>query len=319
MAGLLLLYLGLTWIKSMHLFAANRNVYKIRFADVSGLKEGDPVTVFGYHSGNVEHIGLDGVSAIVTINLDRSIEVKADAVAEIRVKELMGGKQVALTPGKVSEPFPAHAFMPGTTSLDFSSAFAKAGEFMDRFDAEEIDTLLRNINRVASSFARLSDEIDSLDTGTIASDVSASAKSLNHLLTSVEQRRMVEKLDESLGKVNQLATRAEETMVSVNKLADRLGEKTLPNAEELIGKVNKMLDDTEGMVKDLKGLLVQMKDKNTIVGQLFYDPAFSQQVDKTLDNLNVTLDHIRTKKIYVTMTLSKGQRLFKEDVEEDRK
>jgi phospholipid/cholesterol/gamma-HCH transport system substrate-binding protein len=310
--GVLLLYFSITWIKSMHLFSANRDRYKVRFSDVTGLKEGDPVVVFGYPSGNVENIGLDGESAVVTITVDRGLVLKSDASAELRVKELMGGKQIALTPGRAATALPKDAFLPGTTTLDFSSAFAKAGEFMDRFDPETIDTLLINISKVAASFADLTDELDTMDVGALADDVSSSARSLNHILADVEQRKMIAKLDESLGKINQLATRADATLGSINTLTDRLSTKTLPDAEKMIGQVSKLLDDSEGMIKDLEGLLKQLQDRNTVAGKLLYDPAMAKDLDFTLDNLNLTLEHIRTKKIFVTMTLSKRQKVFDE-------
>lgn len=312
-AGVLMLYFSITWIKSMHLFAANRDRYKIRFTDVTGLKEGDPVVVFGYPSGNVESIGLDGQSAIVTITVERGIEPKADAKAELQVKELMGGKQISLTLGTAAAAFPKEQFLPGTTTLDFSSAFAKAGEFMDRFDPETIDTLLINISKVAASFADLTDELDTMDVGALADDISGSARTLNHILNDVEQRKMIAKLDQSLGKINQLADHADQTMNSVNRLTDRLADKTLPDAEKMIGQVTKLLDDSEGMVKDLQDLLRQLKDRNTVAGRLLYDPAMAKDLDYTLDNLNLTLDHIRTKKIFVTMTLNKRQKVFDEE------
>lgn len=311
--GVLLLYLSITWIKSMHLFSANRDRYKIRFTDVTGLKEGDPVVVFGYPSGNVESIGLDGESAIVTITVDRGLVLKADASAELRVKELMGGKQIALTPGRAASVLPKEAFMPGTTTLDFSSAFAKAGEFMDRFDPETIDTLLINISKVAVSFADLTEELDTMDVGALADDISGSARSLNHILNDVEQRKMIQKVDESLGKINTLADKADQTMQSVVKLTDRLSDRTLPDAERMIAQVTKLLDDSEGMVKDLQGLLRQLQDRSTVAGRLLYDPAMAKDLDYTLDNLNLTLDHIRTKKIFVTMTLNKRQKVFDEE------
>ena len=111
----------------------------------------------------------------------------------------------------------------------------------------------------------------------------------------------------------ELADRAEKTMVSVDALTAHLQETTLPSADEMLVKVNKLLDDTEGMVTDLKAILQQLQDRNTVAGQMLYDPEMAKQLDKTLDNLNVTLDHIRTKKIYVTMTLTKPQRVFSEE------
>ncbi len=313
LAGMVLLYLSLTWIKSIHIFAVSRNGYQVRFQDVSGLKEGDQVTVFGYPSGNVEAIAIDGSGALVRINLSEDIAVQTDASAVLKVKEIMGGKTIELRPGVSGRNLPREQAIPGTTSLDFSSAFAKTGEFMDKFDVDDIDSLMGDITKLVRTFSKMSDELDTLDTHGMVKDLRESASSLNHILADVERRKLVASIDESLGKVNLLADKAENSLNSITKLTDQISERTLPKADSLMSQVNDMLGNSEGMIDDVKKILKQFQDRSTLAGQLLYDPKFAQQVDGTLKNLDKTLDHIRTKKIYVTMTLSKGQKVFSEE------
>ncbi len=316
LGGLFLLYLVLAWTRSMHFFSANRATYKAVFQDVAGLKTGDPVTVFGLPSGNIEAIDLENNGAVVEFNLDDDIVIGKGAAAEIRVKELMGGKLIALTPGNGAMPLGPEDIIQGTTSLDFSSAFAKAGEFMDKFDVEDIDTLVQNINRIASSFANVAEELDSMDTGQLLEDVNASASSLRGILSDAENRRLIAKVDQSLGKINSLADNADSTLNSFGDLADNINEKTLPTVDKTLEQISGMLEDAEGLVETLKDLTKQMQDQTTLAGRILYDPELSKELDATLKNLNVTLEHVRTKKIHVRMSLSKKQRLFDENVEE---
>lgn len=317
LAGLVILYLALAWVKSIHFFAASSSTYEIVFQDVAGLKEGDQVTVFGYPSGNVESIGLDNRGAMVRINLSEDVKVMTDAKAEIRVKELMGGKLIALTPGLSGSPLPQGQVIEGTTSLDFSSAFAKAGEFLDKFDAEQVDSIISNVNQIASSFARVAEELDNLDTGELLTDVNESADRLNSILTEVEQRQLVKDIDGSLARINLLADNADKTLNSFGELADKVSEKTLPSVDKTLEQITGMLDDAEEMVEVLKDLTKQMQDQNTLAGKILYDPELAQDFDYTLDNLNTTLDHLRTKKIHVRMSLNKKQRKFEELVDEE--
>lgn len=314
-AGILMIYVILTWVKSMHLFAASRNNYTLRFDDVTGLKEGDPVNVFGYPSGNVESISLDQTGAIVRINLNQDIEVRSDATAEIRVKELMGGKMIELTPGQAGKKVGADDAIKGRISLDFSSAFAKAGEFLDLFDPQQIDDLMDDISTVADAFARFSKEIDSMDTGGMLHNVESSMQSLDNILSSVEQRRLVEDLDASLANVNQLAGKAETTLDAVTSLTNKVSDKTLPEMDKLVAQALKMLTESEDMITTLRDLMKQMQNQSTVAGKFLYDPEFANEMDHTIDNLNTTLDHIRTKKIYVVLSLGKKQKKFEEAVE----
>jgi phospholipid/cholesterol/gamma-HCH transport system substrate-binding protein len=312
-AGIVLLYLALTWIKSTQLFAVSRSGYDILFQDVSGLKEGDQVTVFGYPSGNVESIKIEGNGARVHVTLSEDIAVQTDASAILKVKEIMGGKTIEITPGHSGRKLSPEQAIPGSTSLDFSSAFAKTGEFLDKFDVNDIDSLMTDITKLVRTFSKMSEELDTLDTHGMVKDLRESASSLNHILADVERRKLVASIDESLSKVDHLAEQAESSLTSITKLTDHIGDKTLPKADSMMAKVNDMLGDSEGMIADVKKILKQFQDRSTLAGQLLYDPAFAQQVDGTLKNLDKTLDHIRTKKIFVTMTLSKGQRVFSEE------
>ncbi len=312
-AGVVSLYLAVTWVKSTHLFTVSRSGYEIRFQDVSGLKEGDPVTVFGYPSGNVEAIKIDGSGAIVTINLSEDVAVQTDASAVLKVKEIMGGKTVELRPGVSGRKLPQDQVIPGSTSLDISSAFIKTGEFMDKLDVNQIDSMMQDITKLIKTFGNIGDELDTLDTHGLVKDLRESASSLNHILADVERRRLVASIDESLGKVNLLADKAETSLNSITTLTDHINAQTLPKADSMMAQVSDMLGNSEGMIGDVKKILKQFQDRSTLAGQLLYDPAFAKQVDGTLKNLDKTLDHIRTKKIYVTMTLSKGQKVFTEE------
>jgi phospholipid/cholesterol/gamma-HCH transport system substrate-binding protein len=310
--GIVLLYVCVTWVKSLHLFAVNRSQVQIRFDDLAGLKEGDPVAVFGYPCGNVERIELSRTGAIVTVSIDNKVQLYSDATADIRVKELMGSKQVWIVPGNASELL-GDKIIKGSTSLDFASAMSKAGEFMARFEAHEIDSFLRNISSVAAVVARLGDEMDSVDTGVLFSNMESASGSLRQILDDAEKRGLVASLDQTLSQVDGLAQQAGNTMKNVDSLTRRLQNSTLPVTESALTQVNRMLVDSEAMVNDLQGLIKQLKDPNTVAGKLLQDPEMYRQLDETLDNLNLTLEHIRTKKIFVTMTLSKQQKVFSEE------
>lgn len=315
LAGLVLLYLAIAWTKSLHFFAANRNNFEIVFQDVAGLKEGDPVTVFGYPSGNVEGIRLENTGAIVTINLRDDVVVKKDAQAEIRVKELMGGKLIALTPGLATANLASGERINGSTSLDFSSAFAKAGEFLDKFDADKVDDIVNNVSRIAESFAKVAEEIDSMDTGALLEDVNQSADRLNGILAQVEQKQLVADIDNSLARINELADNADRTLNSFGDLADKVSDKTLPSVDQTLEQMNTLLKEADEMVDVLSDLTKQMKNQSTLAGKILYDEEMALKFDDALFNLIKTMEHVRTKKIHVSMAIGKKQKIYPEDVE----
>lgn len=304
-ASLLAIYLLLTWVRSTHLFATNRNTFEIEFTDVNGVKAGDPVTIFGHPSGNVTGIRLGENGAIVTIGLDRNVVLHQDVRAEILVKELMGGKLIEIKPGRKGPPLADGSRFLGETSLDFSTAFSRFGNFLDRIGEERIDSLITNINNLASIYASIGRQIDNQDIGGLFKDLSNGAGSLNRMLAQMEQRHLVSKIDSAMAQLTKLGKKADQALSSVTALSDKVQASTLPKADHLMDELLVTLDQTEEVITGVRDLLTQLKDTRTTAGRLIYDPELNKELDFTIDNFNKTLDHLRTKKVMITFTLSK--------------
>jgi phospholipid/cholesterol/gamma-HCH transport system substrate-binding protein len=302
-----------TWVKSAHFFSASSANYSIRFNDVNGLKAGDMVTVFGYPSGKVEEIRLTPTGAVADISLNDEVQLHQDVRAEIMVKELMGGKQIEIKPGVAGSVLPPGSLFDGTTSLDFSSAFDRMGEFMEAFDPVQMDSLLTNLTKASKSMALIGGRMEDEDLDGTFRDLSESARHLNVILAQVESRHLVARLDTAFDKLGNLAEKGEETMTSVNGLSGRLQSTTLPEAEALMKQVSGMLTETEATMADARDLLQQMKNKQTIAGKLLYDEETTKDFDLLIDNLNETLEFLRTKKVHVAMSLRNKQREFGEE------
>lgn len=311
-AGVLAAYLALAWVKSIHLFAASRDTYTIQFDHVAGLMEGDPVMVLGYPAGNVTSIGLKNGRMEVSISMKPEIELRSDALAEIQIKELMGGKKVEITPGSQGSVLRPGDAIQGKTSLDFSTAFSRFGGYFESFDPARIDSLFSNLERVTASFADLGQEIQKMETTDLFADLRESVGHLNHMIGKADRADIVGKLDKAFGTLDHMATRADEAMGTVTALSEKLQGKTLPGADSLMAQVGDALNSVEGMMGDFRTILTSLKGDETAAGKFINDPKFAQQLQETVENLDKTLTHIRTKKIFVTMTLSKKQRLFDE-------
>ncbi|MEV6558730.1 MCE family protein [Nocardia sp. NPDC051756] len=68
--------------------------FRARFTDVSGLKTGDDVRVFGVQVGKVTAIDLDGATAVVRFSLQRDRPVYDTSVLAIRYQSLTGQRYV---------------------------------------------------------------------------------------------------------------------------------------------------------------------------------------------------------------------------------
>jgi phospholipid/cholesterol/gamma-HCH transport system substrate-binding protein len=109
------------------------------FADVGGLKEGDPVRVSGVKKGSVLQVRLQRLGkVIVTLSLDPEVRPHADARATVASADFLGAKFVDYNPGVKDELLPAIHPIPGVVDAGIADAAGKA--------ATNANALLENLN-----------------------------------------------------------------------------------------------------------------------------------------------------------------------------
>ena len=83
------------------------NTYTLyaKFNKVTGLRVGNPVTMFGLNIGRVESFKLDQKDQMVLVDfkIDNGIEIYDDAIASIKTEGLIGDKFVSIDPGGSGE------------------------------------------------------------------------------------------------------------------------------------------------------------------------------------------------------------------------
>jgi phospholipid/cholesterol/gamma-HCH transport system substrate-binding protein len=72
-----------------------------RFTNVSGLRPGAAVTMYGLPVGKVGQMRIDPArqQAVVELRIDRGVEIFDDAIASIKTEGLIGDKFVSIDPG----------------------------------------------------------------------------------------------------------------------------------------------------------------------------------------------------------------------------
>jgi phospholipid/cholesterol/gamma-HCH transport system substrate-binding protein len=99
-----------------------------RFTNANGLKAGSTVAIAGVPVGVVKKIALkpDDMSALVTFEVDSSLQLDDDTVAAIHSAGLLGEKFVALKPGASGTALKAGAVIVDTQStVDLEDLIAK--------------------------------------------------------------------------------------------------------------------------------------------------------------------------------------------------
>lgn len=118
---ILIFVLGQMW---MMRFNVGKEGYYIDifFNDVSGLKQGDPVRVYGIKKGKVVDMTMRRDGVIVKIWLQRDIQLKEDAEVSIQdVAMISGTKTVVINPGISEQPMDTSRVIRGQPNLGLST------------------------------------------------------------------------------------------------------------------------------------------------------------------------------------------------------
>jgi len=312
LVAILLFYLGLAWVNNAGFWQDKQTIYIISFEEVDGLLIGDPVDIRGYVSGKVTAIKPGMEQVWVEISMNEELELKSEAAAEIRVKEILGGKQIAILPSTQGQLLQPGDTLQGKSSLDFSSAFSTVGKVVEDIDGELIRSFLTRFDTLTTQFGRFANAIDPQKVSQITDNLLFTTHELRNSLSDVNSRQMISKLDSALHQFSALGITANASLVQINTLTKNISSSTLPKADSSLEKIYRLLDHTDEVLTAASDLLDQAQNPQTAVGYLLKDPDGAQLLDSTLINLNRTLDHLRTKKVHVAMSLSHKKRTFKE-------
>jgi phospholipid/cholesterol/gamma-HCH transport system substrate-binding protein len=86
---------------NVNLVGDNTNTFYAPFSTVSGLRVGNAVEMLGMEIGRVAAFRMDQdkLQAIVTLKVDKQVEVYDDAIASIKTAGLIGDKYINIDPG----------------------------------------------------------------------------------------------------------------------------------------------------------------------------------------------------------------------------
>ena len=81
---------------------SKRQQYQLQaeFGNIAGLRQGAVVEIAGVGVGRVGAIGLsDRQRALVTMYIDRSVELSEDSIASVKTQGIIGEKYITISPG----------------------------------------------------------------------------------------------------------------------------------------------------------------------------------------------------------------------------
>lgn len=305
LAGIVLFYLGIVWAQRSSLFAPEQKSYQVLFDNVNGLLIGDPVTVRGFVSGRVLDIVPDIEAVTVTISMDDRIELRRDARAEILIKELMGGKQVAIHPGLSEEVLPPGSSLPGLASLDFSSSFSEFGAVIEEVNVDQVNHLLARLDTFAGSLNDMANAMPAEKLQTMVNRFERMSIQMEEGLQEVQEGDWLNKLDKMLLRAEKTLGRTDSALGNILTLSEGWEKEDMESIQAILSQAESSITEVNQMIGRVDQILDTLVSEESLAGQILTQKSFRIRIDSTITKLDRALEQIYEKRVIVGLKRKK--------------
>ncbi|RNI25935.1 MlaD family protein [Rufibacter latericius] len=276
LVSLAALYVGFLFLKGSNILSSTRTYYVV-YDQVEGLAVSNPVLINGFRVGLVKNMVLDqkkGNKILVTLDIEKDIDVGDSTVAMLVSSDLLGSKAVELYMGRNRSryeggeyliPFVKRSItdmlsqraMPVLGTVD--TTLQRLNAFLDKDAKQSIQSILLNaqatsetlravalanqgnINEITSNLARLTSSLR----GTEAK-FSQLASNLNTLTDTID----VNSMNSAIRGLDSTIAQAQQTMSKINQANGSLGK--LMNDDSLYRNLNGSTESLNALLMDLK-------------------------------------------------------------------
>jgi phospholipid/cholesterol/gamma-HCH transport system substrate-binding protein len=271
--SLMMILYGIAFLKDLK-FGLETNDLSIYFADVNGLKEGDPVSVNGVTKGKINKIELTtGDSVKVDFSLSSDVVLKKDYNITVAMIELMSGKQVYIKPGILKEEADITKPLIGAKSTDIVALISTMNEV-----AQDVKLITRGLDTAMGKMTASLDNINSIvgDDG-LKSNIRGAASNFN-----LASRNLNLMLSDTRSSINSLTSR----LNSIAENVDNTVTDTKPEIKETMQDIRLLTARLDSLTINLNSLVVGVKDSNSTVGKLLTEDEVYNNINKALLNIN---------------------------------
>ena len=267
--GILIMYLGINFLKGMNLFSTN-NAYYMTFDDIQGLGASTPIYADGYKVGIVDGLEYDykeNGPIKVKVDIIKDLRIPQGSKAEI-VKDLMGNLQVNLllanNPRERVEP---GGIIPGAVNGGMMDKAANLVPVVEKM-LPKLDSILTSVNALLADPA-LAASLHNVET--ITSNLTVSTRELNTLMAGLNKQvpGMIGKANGVLDNTNRLTAnlasldvqgtlnKVNQTLESAHQFTEKLNSNQgslglLMNDTKLYDNLKSTMSHADSLVIDLK-------------------------------------------------------------------
>jgi len=283
--AVVLLGWGLVWIQGYR-YGQEVAEYRVYFENVGALAAGDPVAVNGVTKGKVTDLALSEGQVLVTFELDRAINLRADAQFTVKNIGLMGERYIEIYPGRADLAFDAERPAQGQFDTGIPEVMGMMGQMIS--EVRELVRFLSTTMEGAPVAFRRADStvLDLRETARILADL----------------------LRENRSRIEQAAVDLEASARTVRRTVDRKApevDSSLARMAEATERIFTAAAKFDSLSDQLRALTTQVENGEGTLGALVQDPSLYDDLKRAAAEIDALVADIRANpKKYVRVNFS---------------
>lgn len=279
----LIAVIGTMWFQKFQV-AEKRYSFYVRFDEVGGLVDGDPIQVNGVDRGRVQGVTLLARGVVVEMAVRDGVAIPLDSQIALKSVGMMGERYVAIVLGDSSVAISPGDTVDGAFLMGLSEVLGAAGGVLD--DVEVTTRHLREIAVSLSGDGRLQEGVE---------DFAQTSKNLRGMT-----ERNKDRLDRALIKFEHSATMLDSLIDTRYASIDS----SLAAIGRAGGKAEVTVDNLAEVSKDLREITAKLRAGEGSAGRLLNDDTFITRLESTVAGLDsLVADIQRNPGKYVKFSL----------------
>jgi len=279
----------MSWLKRKSLTVSYEN-REVLFYDISGLRKGDPVTVFGREAGYVSGFrqpGLDTTGWIVWIRLDPEIKLNPNVRAILKLREITGGRVIDLIPLQQNGAY-IDRLIRGETAWDAGMALKEIQPAIKLLTDSSLLYILKNTETISQALASGAWEsrMQNIDNTLV---LTQSVLSQMHILLS--ERKPEVSIPLLVLDIRNSFVQIDETLKTIKPF---LNQDRLVAFDSMLLTINATLAEAQILMNQSQSIIENLKsEQGSLVNVLLKDTSLPLKIDSSLLELHALLKHIR--------------------------